>query len=390
MEAQAPRYNNTYLYVFANEAVMHRAIRLYDLSNDTATKIWHNTFKVPVFDKEAQDLVDLPAILVRRRSSSPKFPTAKRWDIGAIGIYEVDREDLSYMNQVKFQFDHPLAADHTAASFFAHAMINVPAEPKIHWGGWTDGRSDDRMDRKLIADMICKAEDWEITGDEGDRDIVEELALLFSLEPSMEQMDAILAAHGARLNEIARYLEAVRFPMRRGTVAVMSYMRALGIEDVGYDEAIELLPQGLPPFDAQSRLAQVTIDWALGWVLKHHVDCSYHTIVEHVEQGSLYNLMKALDNPVLFDHEHWRAVKVAKGYVVRDAHSGDWFLLTQRPDTEQERYVERKMHVPNTVYTLSHSVTFKVPSDLDVTRCFDELDANYRLAKFYADQLEGK
>jgi len=383
------RTRNVYLYLFKSEAALHKAMRMYNLEEDTCTDIWAHTFRVQIGE------IQTYALYTSRISYWQNYRPSKWWDIGAIAIWEVELEDLDcHKKTIRFVQDWPGLPTGQRLELFK--LVTEQAEPdtKFYRGRWFEDRFEQRVDRMGVARFLKEHADFKILGSETDREVVEDLATLHSVELSHEHMGAILDSFGATVTEIARYLNATRFPMMNDLAA--------GRHFAGKFEILEQVPDWEAKLDDPTVLLSINdlninpgeiVNWAMGWRDRHCVACPHSTILSLVNAGiDLRALFAALDNPVLFLRDQWYAPEIKQAYVVQDPHSLDWYIVYMNPSAADERTVERMICLADGHYQYdlpSRKVMIKIPFNSSAERCYDEHDAKYRLAKWYADQLKG-
>lgn len=389
------RTRSIYLYLFKGEAALRKAMRMYDLDEETCTDIWASTFKVQIGD------IQTYAIYTSRISYWQKYRPSKWWDIGAIAIWEVEKEDLDkHTATIKFVQDWPGLPTHQRLELFD--MVTKQAEPDVAYysGRWFNDRFELRVDRAGVNKFLQENARFAITGAPTDLEFVEDLATLHSLNLPREYLNPILDSHGALLTEIARYLNAVRLPMEKRKNGGRVFGSKFHIDEQVKDWEDKL-------DDPEFKLSINDLDinpgsvftWAQGFAQRHCVDIEVHTILTLVNQAELSDLFLALDEPIKFVRDRWYAPDIHLAYTVRDHRSGEWFLIYPALRTplnhiksDEVKTLERKLDLPegHIVYEVSRSVTIKIPANCAAMRCYDEHDAKYRLAQWYADQLQGE
>lgn len=385
----ARRRRTNYLYLFKSEAVMHRALERCGMRHDTAAEFWAHTFKVPMFSDECPSTY---AVYVSRVSYHDGFRPTKWWDIAAIGIWEVPDCEVAdfkhtHVRTIKYVNDHPAIGGLSALALFGHVSYVADPDAKPYRGSMIDDRYEDRPDRPGISRFLKEHADHRvIKGDVYSQDLIEELMVLSTIHLPKEHLAALHDAEGATLTEVARYMHAIRFPAKKIMWSSGSYQRRFHPEwDSDWirdaPERIEIDPTVSP--------VKVT-EWAVEWKEKNHIGGEDHVLFKHIHNNDLRGLFEALDVPVLFVREDWIAPHIDMAYIVQEAMTGSWFMVYQTPKYDIGT-VERKLCLPPGMYELhSNNVTIQVPKNCSVERCFDETDARYRLAKWYAAQLEAK
>lgn len=383
------RTRNVYLYLFKSEAALHKAMRMYGLEEDTCTDIWAHTYKVQLGD------IQTYALYTSRISYWQNYRPSKWWDIGAIAIWEVELEDLDcHKKTIKFVQDWPGLPTIQRLELFDMVTKQAAPDTNYYRGRWFEDRFEQRVDRMGVARFLKEHAEFKITGSETDREVVEDLATLHSVELPREHMGAILDGQGAKITEIARYLNATRFPMLNDLAAGRHFAGKFDIlEQVpDWDDKLEDPSVMLSINDLNINPGEI-VNWATGWRDRHCVACPHSTILSLVNAGiDLRALFAALDNPVRFVREDWIACAIDLAYVVRDPMTSEWFMVYQTPGYDTGN-IERKVHLADGhfIYELSGShVMLTIPKNCSVERCYDEHDAKYRLAKWYAKQLENK
>lgn len=387
----ARRRRTNYLYLFKNEAVMHRALERCGMRHDTAAEFWAHTFKVPMFSEECPDTY---AVYVSRVSYHDGFRATKWWDAAAIGIWEVPDGDVAdykhtHVRTIKFMNDHPAIGGLSALGLFGHVSYVADPDAKPYRGSMIDDRYEDRPDRPGITRFLRQHQEHRVVkGSEHSQDLIEELLVLNSVTLSEEHLAALHDAEGAELAEIARYVNAIRWPLKKIMYSSGSYSRRFHPEwDADW---IREAPAHIGIDQTVSNVK--VLEWAMDWKKKNWVGGEDSVMFQAVARNDLRALFEALDNPALFVREDWIAPPIDMAYIVREAMTGEWFMIYQVPGFDVGT-VERKLHLAEG-YRLhelhGNTVTIHVPKNCAAERCFDEHDARYRLAKWYAAQLEGK
>lgn len=383
------RTRNVYLYLFKSEAALHKAMRMYALEEDICTDIWAQTFRVQIGE------IQTYALYTSRISYWQKYRQSKWWDIGAIAIWEVELEDLDcHKKTIRFVHDWPGLP--TTESLDLFKLVTEQAEPDTNFyrGRWFEDRFEQRVDRRGVAEYLQARIGFEISGAETDHEVVEDLAVLHSVELSSEHMVAILDSQGAKITEIARYLNAVRFPLMDDLAAGRHFAGKFDIiEQVpDWDDKLEDPTVSLNINDLNINPGAI-VNWAMGWRDRHCVSCSHSTILTLVNQSDLRALFTALDNPVRFDRDQWYAPDIKIAYIAQDPHTREWYMIYPNPSAADDKTVERMVCLADGHYQYdltTRKVMIKIPFNSSADRCYDEHDAKYRLAKWYAKQLENK
>lgn len=387
----AKRRRTNYLYLFKSEAAMHRALERCGMRHDTAAEFWSYTFKVPMFSEECPEAY---AMYVSRVSYHDGFRATKWWDAAALGIWEVPDSDVTdfkhaLVRTIKFVNDHPASGGLSAIALFGHVSYVADPDATPYRGSMIDDRYEDRPDRPGIGRFLKQhAEHRIIKGSTHSQDLIEELMVLNSVTLPPDILASLHDAEGAELAEIARYINAIRFPLKKIMHSSGSYQRKFHPElesdwILEASERIEIDPTVSPV---------AVLDWALDWKNKNFVGGEDSALFKHVNNNDLRGLFEALDVPILFERETWFAPPIDIAYIVREAMTGDWFMIYQTPNYDVG-VVERKLHLAegHRLHELNgNTVTIHVPKNCAAERCFDERDARYRLAKWYAAQLEVK
>jgi hypothetical protein len=391
-ERRAQRRRTNYLYLFESEAVMRTALARYQLSDDAEDDIWAHVFKVPLFSEMTPYSY---ALYVSRVSYQPGFRKAKWWDVGALAIWEVADGDLAdykhtHVQTIKYVEGHPAIGGLSALGLFGHVAMTADPEAKPYRGAWVgDDRYEDRPDRPGIARFLKQFADHVITGNQDiDEPLITELTTLHSFELSREHQIALFTAEGATLTEVARYLNAIRFPAKQELWAGGAYLNKFHPELNGHIGVEDIKAAQLELHICKTKVLQ----WAVAWKNRYCAAPEDATLLAHISRDDLQGLFAALDKPVLFVREDWIACAIDLAYVVRDPMTSEWFMVYQTPNYDLGT-IERKLHLADghMIYELgSATVMLSIPKNCSAERCYDEHDARYKLAKWYAKQLETK
>lgn len=382
------RTRNVYLYLFKSEAALHKAMRMYELDDETCTDIWAETFKVKLGE------IQTYAMYTSRISYWQKYRPSKWWDVGTIAIWEVTPEDLDqHAKTIRFVQDWPGLPTIQRLELFD--MVTKQAEPDTNYyrGRWFNDRFEGRADRQGLAKFIREHASFEISGSETDLDVVEDLATLHSVELPREHMGAILDSQGATVTEIARYMNATRFPMMKELNAGRHFIGKFDIleQEPDWEDRLDDASKSLSINDLNINPGEI-VKWAMGWRDRHCVSCSHSTILSLVNASDLRVLFTALDHPVYFVRDQWYAPEINLAYVVQEPHTREWYLIYPNPTPVEKKTVERMVHLGDEHYQYdlpARKVLIKIPLDSSAERCYDEHDAKYRLAKWYVAQLQG-